>query len=129
MALSIVERKVLEAARLSIKNQKERYICYAIDRANPPYYDMEKLKEAKRRLMAYVMSSLEGSATLAVWAAERNGKRWLSFDLQREARIAWITWMLDEQVVVDVKTRREFTIYLNPLRAIRAYDGSGDRVK
>lgn len=128
MALTVIERKVLEAARQSIRNGDEKYVCYAIDRARVTTYAPQKLKDAKFRLRNYISRSLDGRGTLGYWLAKEYRGEFMSYDLQRKARIAWITWMLGEPVEVDAQTERQFKSYMHPQHVLHSYDRSGNKV-
>jgi hypothetical protein len=128
MALTAIERRILECARAYIQSGAQDYVCYAIDKAYVTGAPYTKVVAAKHRLIGYVQKSIRGHSTLASWASVRNGGRWMSIDVQRKARVAWITWMLGEESKLDTQTRREFSIYLNPERAVHSYDRSGHKV-
>lgn len=93
-----------------ISNGSHKYICYAIDKAYATTYDIQKLRDAKQRLIGYVNGSLEGSGTLGSWLMERSGL-FMPYELQKEARIAWLTWMLGEEVVLKKATLQAFKKY------------------
>jgi hypothetical protein len=119
MALTVIERKVLEVARQTIRNSDEKYICYAIDKARVKTYDPQKLVAAKVRLRNYISKSLNGWGTLGYWLAKNHNQgQFMTNELQRKARIAWITWMLGEPIEVDAKTKRQFSIYLSADRTL-----------
>jgi hypothetical protein len=128
MALTAIERKVLECARKALKDVKETYICHAIERANLEGVKRADLRCAKDRLRGYVMRRLGDNATLSGWQADKYGGRWMREHVTRKARIAWITWMLGEENQIDQDTRREFAIYMHPERALHSYDRSGHKV-
>jgi hypothetical protein len=115
MALTVIERKILEAARLLIQDSKQMFICYAIDMVPMPKGRRQEYSEAKIRLRNYISSKLKGHGTLGNYLLKTYRRGYMSVDLQRKARIAWITWMLGEPVEVDVQTQRQFAIYMNPL--------------
>lgn len=131
MALTVIERKLLEFARDRIREGKDTYICYAIDKSivrTKNASDKQAVREAKYRLRAYVHDKIKGFATLGSYMADQYDTQYMSSELQREARVAWITWMLGEKVQVDAGTRRKFAIYMNPEIALHSYDSSGHKV-
>jgi allophanate hydrolase subunit 1 len=101
MALTAIERKVLKAARESIRAKRHEFVCHAIEFAQVPDVPQEKLRLAKARLCSYVSNSIGGFSTLGIWIAHWNRGHWKSAIYERNARIAWITWMLGEKVKFD----------------------------
>ncbi len=96
--LNAIEREILEAARKSIQNGNHRYVCYAIRDATIVDATRKELAPAKDRLTEYVETSLGIFSTLGTWLASRgHGTSRSDYnDFLREARIAWISWMLGE---------------------------------
>jgi hypothetical protein len=115
MALNDIERKILESVRRSIQAKNQTYICYAIDRARVRWNNRQDVYDAKNRLKNYIHRKLEGNGTLGYWLALKHRHDMLFMDkgLQREARIAWITWMLGEEILVDVQIAKKFAEYFN----------------
>jgi hypothetical protein len=114
MALTVIERKILEAARTAISKQHQSYVCLAIKWATVEG-NKAKVAIAKRRLTCYVDGLLEGHLTLGDWLRSKCNGDWQKFDhLPRALRVAWITWMLGEPVVIDETTRKQFEDYMNP---------------
>jgi hypothetical protein len=103
MALTAIEREVLKVARESIRENHYDFVCHAIEFAEVPDAPLDDLNLAKNRLRNYVLDSLGSFSTLGVWIARRNRGRWKSETYVRNARIAWITWMLGEKVNFDPK--------------------------
>ena len=101
MALTAIEREVLKVARESIRTKKYEFVCHAIEFAQVPDAPLGELILAKNRLCAYVRESLRGFCTLGIWIAHRNRWRCKSERYERNARIAWITWMLGGKVKFD----------------------------
>jgi hypothetical protein len=114
--LSELERKLLNLARSAIRAGREKFVCYAIDNAriSERVATYHELWEAKNRLRQYISRSLNYRGTLGNWLAAKNRNSWMDSELQRKARIAWITWMLGEEVVVGKATQRAFALYLKP---------------
>lgn len=129
MALTALERKILESARQEVRARKQKFICYAIKAARIYGEPAQEVRAARLRLTKYVMDCLgDYHSTLGSWLADRSDGRWMDDDLQREARIAWITWMLGEKVEFTPETRRLFYIHLNRENALHSYDSSGHKV-
>ncbi len=103
--LSDLERRILVESRRLIKNGIQKYVCYAI--RDLEIYDEKyvKVSAAKSRLTKYIVESLGNHCTLGSWMSRRNGNTWPSDDDQRKARIAWISWMLGAEVVLDAATK------------------------
>jgi hypothetical protein len=121
MALTSVERKVLESARNSIKSHSESYICYAIQYSRVPGEDPIVVREAKERLRDYVSKKLGDHGTLGSWLVhKRVGERtffMMDKGLQRHARLAWLAWMLGEKVVIESQIAEQISKYLGkPVR-------------
>jgi hypothetical protein len=109
MALTVTERKVLIDARDLIRTRAQTFVCHAIEAAYVESANPDTLMKAKERLRKYIRFSLEpGCTTLGSWIAKQNKGRWMSDALGRKARIAWITWMLGEEIVVDAQTASQF---------------------
>src|ERR1700756_2172544 len=111
MALNQVERKILERARELIRDRGYKYVCYAINDIQLQEVPKAEVISAKYRLKKYIERKLGEHPTLGSWAAQKHSGRWMNEDLQREARIAWITWMLDEKITLDKNWRRAFDVY------------------
>lgn len=103
MALSTLERELLIAARAHIKSRQCRYICLALRHA--AYFDFHGVPTvyiASERLRTYIMTALGLDASgwpivgLEAWCRVHN-HRLVSPEKQREARLAWIDWMLEEE--------------------------------
>jgi len=122
MALTTIERKILESARRMIRSRNEDYICYAINLVRVPGADFSEVQSAKVRLKKYVMRKLNGKSNLGDWLANKVGAfsgnrwntKWMNLTLQRHARVAWITWMLGEEIKVSANVRAAFDEYLKP---------------
>ncbi len=118
MALNAVERKVLEHARRAIRVGKQSYVCHAIRDAYVEDANKVQLRTAKKRLRSYIEQSLEGRTTLGSWLALKTGARvngyrdLMDHGLQRAARVAWITWMLGEEICLSSDTERGFARYM-----------------
>jgi hypothetical protein len=115
MALNAIERKILESARRLIKARKQSHICYAIDSAIVRGSNLQEVREAKSRLKNYIHRRLDGYATLGYWLARKRRHDGLFMDnrLQREARVAWIAWMLGEPVNISEINARAFAAYMD----------------
>lgn len=113
MTLNVLERKILESAREMVRNGRESHICYAIDKATVPTYDSHRRISAKIRLRNYISKMLEGRGTLGFYLMKKYRQEKFPADsLLREARVAWITWMLGEEVVLDADVQRAFARYM-----------------
>jgi hypothetical protein len=113
MALTVIERKLLEGARTLIQEGKQKYICYALDKVSVRTYDPGKLTAAMSRLCDYISTSLKGFATLGYYLSSTNNQLFYpTDDLQRKARVQWINWMLGEPVKFDAQTKRQIAIYM-----------------
>jgi hypothetical protein len=100
MALTDIERRILETARDAIRSGRNTYVCVAIDKAViPRKYD--QVRSAKGRLRRYVERSLAGHLTLDGWLSANKRTSWRTKARKRKARIAWISWMLGEDFNLD----------------------------
>jgi hypothetical protein len=100
MALTDIERRILETARDDIRSGRNTYVCFAIDKAViPRKYD--QVRSAKGRLIRYVERSLAGHLTLDGWLSANKRTSWRTKARKRKARIAWISWMLGEDFNLD----------------------------
>ncbi|MDR9847056.1 hypothetical protein [Herbaspirillum huttiense] len=92
MALSKLEREALRRARMLLDRLEVVTICYALTRVargSIPH------AEACMRLKLYVQNALGGqNTTLGSWQRQHGIRH--DFIKQREDRIAWIDWMLDQ---------------------------------
>jgi hypothetical protein len=113
MALTVIERKLLEGARTLIQDGSQTYICYALDKVRVIPYDPHKLISARSRLCDYISESLQGHGTLGSYLSSTNDQLFYpTDDLQRKARVQWINWMLGEPVEFDAKAKREIATYM-----------------
>jgi hypothetical protein len=128
MALTAIEREILKVARDKIINGQDAYICHAINKTRFISGNQHEVWCARQRLRAYIMKKLNGYSSLGMYLSNKYRQEELPYDLQREARIAWITWMLGEKFEFDAKTKRQFEIYMHPERALHSYDSSGHKV-
>ena len=116
MALTVIERKLLEGARKLIQAGEQTYICYALDKVHIITYDPAKLAAAKSRLCGYISESLQGHGTLGSYLSSTCRQLFYpTDDLQRKARVQWINWMLGEPVEFNAKTKREIATYMRPI--------------
>lgn len=114
MALNSIERKILENVRRSIKAGNETYICNGIGKYRVRVDNLQELRDAKNRLYRYIERRLDGSGTLGQWVARKHKKfAIMNMELQRKARVAWITWMLGEEVKISQKDVRRLKEYFN----------------
>lgn len=103
MALSKLERRMLEMAREKLRDEKATRVCSALIFACSELVEVHRERyayQARERLRQFVMGSLGGWVTLEQWIDARNpafreliGKP----NAMREVRIEWITWMLGEE--------------------------------
>lgn len=99
MALTAIERKLLETVRTAISRSQQKYVCVAIEWANVEGSKAE-ITKAKKRLILYIDGLLDGHMTLGSWMRANRKSDWADH-LQRAARVDWITWMLGEEVQLD----------------------------
>lgn len=113
MALSTVERRILIAARNRLKEHQNFFICGAIDKVRISRACREEVADAKERLKKYIMARLEGQSTLSGWlnVGTQFGDGVSSF-LIREARIAWLTWMLGEEPEFDENVKKALDAFV-----------------
>lgn len=113
MALSTVERRILIAARNRLKEHKNTYICTAIEAVRIARACREEVAAAKTRLRRYIVARLEGYSSLNGWLNEgaEIGEGVGGF-LAREARIAWITWMLGEEPEFDESVKEHLDRFM-----------------
>lgn len=109
MALNKIERRLLEEVRESLIARKYFYICYAIAGVKRiPGVKQDDLESAKNRLIGYILEKLSPHVSLTGWLHDMAGGYCeLSFDFQREARLAWVAWMLGENPVISETSKAE----------------------
>jgi hypothetical protein len=97
LALSQIERKLLERVRELIECGKESYICYALTEANINLCDGTndaEVDEADMRLSTFIMDQIEPYGVLGMW--QQKHECFQSKEQTRIDRLAWIDWLLNE---------------------------------
>jgi hypothetical protein len=110
MALSLVERKLLRRALHALQEEQEHYICDAINGAHVPAEDETSVQNAKIRLCDFIQTHLFPSATLGGWIVHQSprGRHYVpTAEALREARIAWVKWMLEEDYEIPDAAKEE----------------------
>lgn len=101
-----IERRLLVEARELIRSRQQLFICCAIDDTHFNDEVEVLVSEAKRNLSSFILSALSGWGSLGIWLECKYPnfrKHPDKFNLQREARILWLTWLLGEECEEDVK--------------------------
>ncbi|WP_287027717.1 hypothetical protein [Herbaspirillum sp.] len=104
MALTKDERRALQLVRDGIANNREAYICHALEYGIAPAHP--ELKPACFRLLGYITAAFgiepgnEGFE-LRDWQ-KQNGLGGRDWDQQRADRLAWIDWMLGKPLAGEV---------------------------
>lgn len=120
MALSLVERKLLSHAAHALQEEQVHYICDAINDAHVPGEDEADVQHAKFRLCHFIQTQLFPSATLGGWIVSQSprGQHYVpTSEALREARIAWVKWMLGEVYEIPCAAKEELARCIG--RAIR----------
>jgi isochorismate hydrolase len=92
------KREALRRARHLIKTKQEYFICHALD--NVAMGSPKILSHACEQLKRYVREALTPVGTLQNWQAH-NKMPDRGSDQRREDRLAWIDWMLNEEINAD----------------------------
>jgi copper oxidase (laccase) domain-containing protein len=91
------KREALRRVRHLIKTNQCTFICHALDEVA---LNSKVLRHACEQLKAYVAEALKPSSVLQNWQAH-NKMPDRGSDQRREDRLAWIDWMLNEEINAD----------------------------
>ena len=92
--LAVIEIRAQVAARMHIWPLAPAYICHACDRVLRTPHRNPTTRAAVAYIKSYVLYKLDRYPALECWQSE-NGRWQAGTRNANDARIAWLTWMLE----------------------------------